>query len=213
MTDSLLRKGMPNMTIKLFLLKFKWLPAAMFNTFAMKVRRVRKGENLTTYGTLFIRGRGKISIGKNVTITSCREMNPIGGDVKTILFAKKNGEISIGDGTGISNAAIIAEESVKIGNNVLIGGGCKLYDNDFHSLDYAQRFMKPDIGVKHAPITVKDGAFIGAHSIILKGVTIGERSIVGAGSVVTKSIPDGEIWAGNPARFIRKCDNTSSNFN
>jgi len=53
------------------------------------------------------------------------------------------------------------------------------------------------------PVVVKDNAFIGARSIILKGVTIGNNSIVGAGSVVTKSIPDNEIWAGNPARFIR----------
>ena len=49
--------------------------------------------------------------------------------------------------------------------------------------------------------------FIGANSIILKGVTIGERSIIGAGSVVTKNIPDDEIWAGNPAKFIRKINN------
>ncbi|MCD7824200.1 MAG: hypothetical protein LUG86_09355 [Oscillospiraceae bacterium] len=54
------------------------------------------------------------------------------------------------------------------------------------------------------PVAVGNGAFIGAHTIILKGVTVGEKSIVGAGSVVTKSIPDGEIWAGNPAHFIRK---------
>jgi len=35
-------------------------------------------------------------------------------------------------------------------------------------------------------------------------VTIGERTIVGAGSIVTKNIPDDEVWAGNPAKFIRK---------
>lgn len=38
----------------------------------------------------------------------------------------------------------------------------------------------------------------------MKPVTIGEDAIVGAGSVVTKDIPAGEVWAGNPARFIRK---------
>lgn len=54
------------------------------------------------------------------------------------------------------------------------------------------------------PVVIKNGVFIGANSIILKGVTIGEKAIVGAGSVVTRSIPDGEIWAGNPAKFIRK---------
>ena len=53
---------------------------------------------------------------------------------------------------------------------------------------------------------IKDHAFIGAHAIILKGVTIGEGSVIGAGSVVTKSVPDGEIWAGNPAVFIRKVE-------
>ena len=56
------------------------------------------------------------------------------------------------------------------------------------------------------PVVIKDGAFIGAHTIVLKGVTIGERSIVGAGSVVTRSIPDYEIWAGNPAKFIKKVE-------
>lgn len=53
-------------------------------------------------------------------------------------------------------------------------------------------------------MVIEDNVFIGARCIILKGVTIGENSIVGAGSVVTKSIPANEIWAGNPAKFIRK---------
>ena len=39
--------------------------------------------------------------------------------------------------------------------------------------------------------------------ITLKGVAIGENSIIGAGSVVTRSIPKNQIWAGNPAKFIR----------
>ena len=47
--------------------------------------------------------------------------------------------------------------------------------------------------------------FIGSNVTILKGVTIGDEAVVGAGSIVTKDIPAGEIWAGNPARFIRKC--------
>ena len=55
-----------------------------------------------------------------------------------------------------------------------------------------------------APVVIKDNAFIGAKVIVLKGVTIGENSIIGAGSVVTRSVPDNEIWAGNPAKFIRK---------
>ena len=45
--------------------------------------------------------------------------------------------------------------------------------------------------------------FIGAHSIILPGLTIGDGSIVGAGSVVTDDVPPGVIVAGNPAKVIR----------
>ena len=55
-----------------------------------------------------------------------------------------------------------------------------------------------------AKVIVEHDAFIGGGCIILKGVTIGAEAVVGAGSVVTKSIPPKEIWAGNPARFIKK---------
>ena len=56
---------------------------------------------------------------------------------------------------------------------------------------------------RSATLSIGDSTFVGTRSIILKGVTIGENSIVGAGRLVTNSIPDNQIWAGNPARFIR----------
>lgn len=83
-----------------------------------------------------------------------------------------------------------------------MGGGVRIYDTDFHWLDFEKRMNEAGGAVN--PVVIKNGVFIGANSIILKGVTIGEKAIVGAGSVVTRSIPDGEIWAGNPAKFIRK---------
>ena len=55
-------------------------------------------------------------------------------------------------------------------------------------------------------IEIKDNAYIGCNTVICKPVTIGEDSIVGASSVVTKDVGAGEVWAGNPARFIRKRD-------
>lgn len=60
--------------------------------------------------------------------------------------------------------------------------------------------------IKTKPVIIEEGAFIGGGTIILKGVVIGRHSVVGAGSVVTRSIPPGEIWAGNPARFVRKLE-------
>lgn len=53
-------------------------------------------------------------------------------------------------------------------------------------------------------VIIKDHAFIGAGTIITKPITIGSHSCVGAGSVVTKDIPDYEVWAGNPAHFIKQ---------
>lgn len=45
--------------------------------------------------------------------------------------------------------------------------------------------------------------FIGARSIILPGITVGDGSVVGSGSVVTKDVPPGSVVVGNPARVIR----------
>lgn len=154
-------------------------------------------------GRLFIRGQGKIILGNNTVFNSSPSANPIGGDVRMVFNTKPNSIIEIGNHTGISNSTIICHEKITIGSYVKIGGSVKIYDTDFHSLNADLRMnVKTDIPITK-PIIIKDFAFIGAHSIILKGVTIGQKSIIGAGSVVTKSIPDGEIWAGNPAKFIK----------
>lgn len=52
-------------------------------------------------------------------------------------------------------------------------------------------------------IIIKKGAYIGCNTIICKPVTIGENAVIGAGSVVTKDIPANQVWAGNPARYIK----------
>lgn len=66
-------------------------------------------------------------------------------------------------------------------------------------------FMEPSSGTySRGKIHIKKRAYIGCNTVICKPVTIGENAIVGASSVVTKDIPAGEVWAGNPARFIRK---------
>lgn len=191
------------MSLKENLIRIKWFPANLINRIVFKTRKMQVGSKLQMYGTIFIRGTGRISLGDNTTITSCREANPIGGDTKTILYAKGSSIIIIGNNCGISNSALVAINSIIVEDDVMIGGSCKLYDHDFHSIYFEQRMRNPDTNVKSAPIKIKRGAFIGAGTIILKGVTVGARSVVGAGSVVTRNIPDGEVWAGNPAKYIK----------
>lgn len=183
------------------------LPNTFYNKVVFAYRHVKHGNNLKINGRIFCVSNSKdgIILGDNVSINSSRSSNPIGGDAKTILFAKGNGKIRIGNDCGISNATIFATDYITIGNHVKLGGGTKIYDTDFHWLDLEKR-LNEDGGVSK-PVTIEDGAFVGAHSIILKGVTIGKASIIGAGSVVTKSVPAGEIWGGNPAKFIRSITN------
>lgn len=173
------------------------------NSLIIKINKSNVSKSTEINGIIKIVGDGKkLYIGDYSKINSGKKFNPIGGDTRTI-FSLLGGEIKIGNNVGISNSAIIARTGVEIEDDVMIGGGVKIYDTDFHSLNYEDRMARPEIGAKYKPIKIKHGAFIGGHSIILKGVTIGEYSVVGAGSVVTHNIPDKQVWAGNPAKFIK----------
>lgn len=174
----------------------------LFKRFGVEVLGDTKGFE----GILTIRSskRNSITIGKNVQIRSGKAYNIIGGDTRLILRTIDDGQIRIGNGVGISNSAVVSANSITIEDDVFIGGSCAIYDTDFHSSEYDQRINQGDKNIKSAPVIIKKGAFIGSRCIILKGVTVGEEAIIGAGSVVTKDIPDGEIWAGNPAKYIKK---------
>lgn len=148
--------------------------------------------------------KSAISFGRGVCINSSLKSNPIGGSDRTILFAEHGAVINIGNNVGISNSAIYAAQSVTIEDNVMIGGDCRIYDTDFHGIKYDERLN--NVNIKASAVEIKNGAFIGSHCIVLKGVSIGEKAVIGAGSVVTKSVPAGEIWAGNPAKYIKKVD-------
>lgn len=191
------------MGIKKILKDLFSFPNYLYNKTVLMYRHVNYGKNMRINGRIYCvsNTRDGILIGDNVSINSSLSSNPIGGDSRTILFAKGNGKIHIGNDCGISNATIFSTESIVIEDKVRIGGGTKIYDTDFHYLELERR-LNEEGGVTK-PVLIKEGAFVGAQTIILKGVTIGKGSIIGAGSVVTKSVPDGEIWGGNPARFIR----------
>ena len=178
----------------------------IINRVVLWINGVEFDQSVFVSGRIFIRNEGKIRIGVGTRINSASWTNPIGGNDRTYLQIMRGGVLQIGDNSGISNTAITVAESVNIGRNVFIGAGCKIYDTDFHPIEAEFRFGDTaDITrTKTKRIIIEDGAFIGGHSIILKGTHIGENSVIGAGSVVVGNIPANEIWAGNPARFIKK---------
>ena len=174
----------------------------LLNLLELYRKHVDYGKKLKINGLLCLHGHGKIVIGDNCIITSSGRYNPTDGSSKTHLSTKQNGILDIGNNVGISNTAITASEYIKIGNDVMIGSGCMISDTDHHSIFLTERLCGN--GTFSAPILIGDGAFLGARTIVLKGVTIGKEAVIGAGSVVTKDIPDREVWAGNPVKFVKK---------
>ena len=124
-------------------------------------------------------------------------------------------QATVGENCNVCSHCFI-ENDVEIGNNVTVKCGVQLWDglrveddvfiganvsftNDRYprSKQYPARFEKT---------VIRKGASIGAGSVVLCGIEIGEKAMIGAGSVVTKDVPAGELWVGNPARFVRKLE-------
>jgi len=144
-------------------------------------------------------------IGENFRMNSGKYFNQIGRYQPSTFIVGTGARLTIGNNVGISSAAIICHKEIIIGNNVRIGGNTVIYDSDFHSLDFHKRTARPEdfSDVKKKKVEISDNVFIGAHVTILKGVNIGKNSVIGACSVVVTDIPENELWAGNPAKFVR----------
>jgi len=133
-----------------------------------------------------------------------------------VLVLSADAHCSIGHHCSLGrNSRIWVQNSISIGNYVLMAHLVDIHDNNSHSLDWRDRrndalnvFEKsqaPDISrVDSAPVVIEDDVWIGAKSTILKGVHIGRGAVVAAGSVVTKDVAPFTLVAGNPARAIRK---------
>lgn len=172
-------------------------------------------KSFETKGTPFVSVAigGKCIIGNSFSMNNGIKGNPIGCYQRCTLFVDKGAELEIGDNVRISQTAIVCHKRIKIGDHVKMGGGVCIYDTDFHSLDPKLRMSgKTDLSNKvKKEVVIEDHVFIGAHSLILKGVVIGENSVIGAGSVVTRSVPPNQIWAGNPAKFIKDIESLQGN--
>eukprot|EP00644_Phytophthora_capsici_P003552 jgi/Phyca11/549221/estExt2_Genewise1Plus.C_PHYCAscaffold_310359 len=91
---------------------------------------------------------------------------------------------------------------ITIGDRVMLAPNVQLYTAS-HPLDPEERSSGLEIG---KPITIEDDVWIGGNTTVVPGVTIGRGAVIGAGSVVTKNVPPMCVYAGNPAKFIKKIE-------
>ena len=174
----------------------------------MKINLVELGSGFKSKGIpkLIIHSNGRFLIGHNFKINNTVSSNPIGRSYQCLFRIDKEASLQIGDNVGISGVTIVCHKEIIISDNVKIGGNTCIYDTDFHSLNAGDRRERDQdiINTKKKKVSIGENVFIGAHVTILKGVSIGTNSIIGACSVVSNNIPENEIWAGNPAKCIRK---------
>lgn len=167
---------------------------------------VRLGENsLITADYAFKRFRSKLDlalvIGVNCTMDG-------------VHFAiGEGGKVSIGDYCYFTNAVLLCELELRIGNYVVIGWNATIADTDFHPLAPAERVAdaiacsplgqgraRPEIAKKL--VVIEDDVWIGPNTAILKGVRIGAGAWIEAGSLVTRDVPPRSRVLGNPAQVI-----------
>jgi acetyltransferase-like isoleucine patch superfamily enzyme len=125
----------------------------------------------------------------------------------------EEGRIRIGDYCYFSNAILLCELEIRIGNYVVIGWNATMADSDFHPISPAGRIQDAIAcsplanGTSRPPIPrkaviIEDDVWIGPNATILKGVTIGAGSFIEPGALVTRSIPPRSRVLGNPAQVV-----------
>jgi len=150
------------------------------NTYVKRNFEIRKSKNAS------------IQIGKDCTIQ----------ENVFFLLTMPNPKLHIGNNVSIGRSSIIAiKDYLKIGDNTEISANVFICDQS-HGIEFGKLITEQRSQIEK--VAIGEDVWIGTGAAILKGVTIGNGSVIGANSVVNKDIPENEIWAGNPAKFIRK---------
>ncbi|NFG58750.1 acyltransferase [Clostridium botulinum] len=137
---------------------------------------------------LEIDNSGYVRIGKNLMIKG-----------PTYISSIKQGIINIGNSAFFNhNVSLTCINKIEIGNKCMFANNVVIVDHD-HDLING--------GYSNSPIHIGNSVWVGANSVILQGVTIGDGAIIAAGSVVNKDVEANTIVAGIPAKLKKRIDN------
>lgn len=140
--------------------------------------------------------RGRLILGEAVAI-----------DRGTILWMGQTdaleGRISVGCRCYIGPQVYLGSlHNLKIGDDTLVGAGAYLITAN-HRYGSTRRPVAEQ-GYEGGDIRIGKRVWIGAHAVLLPGVTVGDDAVVAAAAVVRRDIPAGEVWGGVPARFLKR---------
>jgi len=135
--------------------------------------------------------RHRLSLGKNSLIESL------------CVVCTWHGDIILEDGASIGIGSIVMGP-VHIGESSVCSQNCFISGQSHHYEDISKNFLRQ--GVKTDEVAIGKNVWIGAKSVILPGVKIGDNSIIGAGSIVVEDIPSYSVAVGNPAKITKHYD-------
>lgn len=146
--------------------------------------RIRSGVDFVLHPGCFCNLGSSLNVGKNTTIA-----------------VQKYGYLKVGNDVGIGGGSqIICHSKISIGDSTITGPNVMIYD---HNHEFSLENGVDRFNYEIDEVVVGKKCWIGAGSIILKGVHIGDNCVIGAGSVVTKDIPSQSVAVGSPARIIK----------
>lgn len=166
-----------------------------------RLRRATLADDVEFRGKPLIRcvKGAELRFETGVRVNSTIASNPIMMRARsTFCCVAPGARIIIGRDCGMSSISITAAKEVIIGEGTLLGADCLITDTDFH-IPVGNHRWGNDVLASASSIRIGKGCFIGARSIILKGVSIGDGAVVAAGAIVTRDVPPRHLASGNPA--------------
>ncbi len=155
-------------------------------------------KNLYYFSTL----KKKVHFGKNSVITGNVKLgNNVVIDDNVEVRNKTEFQSIIGDNCSFNRNTVLRGKYT-IGNNVAVGPNCSIMGFNHNFSDINKQISKQGITVKG--ITINNNVWIGANTLVLDGVNIGEGAVIGGGAVVTKDIPPFAVAFGNPCKVIKQ---------
>ncbi len=173
--------------------RFRYLIRLVYNFFRINFIKVLSLGKLKSPVGILVSPRGEFRIENKGTICINKALNM---EANSLLYAF-GGNIHIGSAFINRNCVIVSKQEICIGNKVTIGPNVCIYDHD-HNL----RAGASEECFVSDRVYIEDDVWIGAQSVILKGVNIGKGAVIAAGAVVVNDVPAGAIARGVPAKIV-----------